>query len=141
MGTNYYHYPNDPCPTCGHQEEPIHIGKSSFGWVFALHVDPDHGIKSLNDWIERWNKPGTTIKDEYGQAVTPEEMLLVVTVRFRKPWEEQRKRRPGGYSSWEEFHEKNDSMDGPNGLIRAKLGRYCLAHGDGTYDLHEGEFS
>lgn len=49
MGTNYYAEYQPPCPTCGRQDPPLHIGKSSAGWCFSLHVIPELG---LNDWPE-----------------------------------------------------------------------------------------
>ncbi len=69
MGTNYYLKTAAPCPTCGHEQEPLHIGKSSGGWVFSLHVDPDAGLCDLPDWESRWAKPGATITDEYGETI------------------------------------------------------------------------
>lgn len=39
MGTNYYVVPNRPSV-----ETPIHIGKSSIGWMFLFHdVDEPYG--------------------------------------------------------------------------------------------------
>lgn len=38
MGTNYYLHSQDPCEHCGRSYPELHIGKSSAGWVFALHV-------------------------------------------------------------------------------------------------------
>lgn len=139
MGTNYYLH-EDTCPTCGRGPEPLHIGKSSAGWVFALHVIPEEGINDLADWVDRWRKGGE-IRDEYGQAVTREEMFTIITQRFRDPWEEKRKRSPVMYSSWADFHQKNESVEGPAGLIRCREGVRGVRHGKGTYDLHPGEFS
>lgn len=85
MGTNYYLHEKPPCPTCGHGEGPLHIGKSSAGWCFSLHIIPELQINNLGDWVDRWSQPNVVIKDEYGDAITPEEMLLVITVRH---WEQ-----------------------------------------------------
>ena len=47
-----------------------------------------------------------------------------------------------GYDSWEEFHRRNNSEIGPNGLLRHKVtGNHCVGHGDGTYDYIKGVFS
>lgn len=72
MGTNYYWH-HDICGSCGRSDDPIHIGKSSAGWCFALHVDEDIGIKSLDDWMSRWgemNHTNSEIRDEYGHPVS-----------------------------------------------------------------------
>ena len=58
MSINYYHYEEQsaPCPTCGHKKKikRLHIGKSSYGWAFSLHIIPHEGLNSLDDWRERW---------------------------------------------------------------------------------------
>jgi len=139
MGTNYYLYEKTVCPTCGHTDEPLHIGKSSSGWCFSLHIYPDDGISTLQDWIERWSAPNSVIQDEYGDNISLEEMLRIITERGRdREWEEK----PCGYASWEAFHAANNSLKGTNGLLRHQIdGRRCLAHGEGTYDLLSGDFS
>lgn len=132
MGTNYYWHSEPPCPTCGHANEPKHIGKSSAGWVFALHVYPEEGINDLSDWIERFFQ-SPNIKDEYGCAVPVADMLKEILMRGRKdghpkdfPWAE------------------NFAMPGPRGLVRADPSRSAhryLRHGAGTWDCHVGDFS
>lgn len=137
MGTNYYWHNPNPCVTCGHDpNEPKHIGKSSHGWVFALHVYPDEGIKDLDDWSEQW-LTGGQIKDEYGRDVTPEEMLSEITNRSNP---RDRESSPLLYHGWDHFHRENQSEDGPNGLVRARRDR-CYSHGAGTWDCHTGDFS
>lgn len=49
MGTNYY-IKSEPCSHCKRADPDLHIGKSSFGWAFALHVVADRGLNSLDDW-------------------------------------------------------------------------------------------
>lgn len=141
MGTNYYIATMARCgkcgEECGHELDRRHIGKSSMGWCFALRVYPEDGINSLDDWrplIER-----AAVFDEYGGAVTPEVMLQTITQRGTG---RSREKTPFMYSSWADFHNKNHSTDGPNGLVRARVdGRHCIGHGDGTYDYIAGEFS
>jgi len=111
MGTNYY-LTEESCPHCGRSGERLHIGKSSAGWCFALHVTDD--IKSLADWQALWSKPGAKIVDEYGDAFTPEAMLAGITER-----------------SWKGGEPRRHPLDGS----------HCIGHGDGTYDLIPGEFS
>lgn len=139
MGTNFYLYEKPKCEHCGqHTSEPKHIGKSSAGWCFSLHVIPEEGIHDLPDWERRWSQPGAWIEDEYGARLTPQEMYARIAERRRdRDWEDC----PSGYRSWEEFHRRNYSEKGPNGLLRHKLDEHCLKHGAGTWDCIPGEFS
>lgn len=135
MGTNYY-LDADPCPTCGRCDEELHIGKSSAGWVFALHVIPERGINDLADWQRLWQDGH--IRDEYGVTLSPGRMHSIVCGRSWRDgdwpdgWAEK-----SGYASEAEFHRQNFSERGPQGLLQ----RQDLEHGAGTWDLHEGEFS
>jgi hypothetical protein len=137
MGTNYYWHTN-VCDHCDRGDEPKHIGKSSAGWCFSLHVYPEDGINDLEDWQKLWATPGSSIYDEYGKAVSAAEMLSTITERGRDEavWE----RKPAGYSSWGEFHSKNYSTQGPRGLLRHNY-RNVLKQGAGTWDCITGEFS
>jgi hypothetical protein len=136
MGTNYYFTPPlaGPCEHCGRSDsaEELHIGKSSGGWCFALHIIPEKGINDLEDWVKLF--PTGRIRDEYGQAVTAENMVREIAERSWSP-----KRTHVGDMR---FHAANQSEDGPNGLLRHRLdGRYCTKHGAGTWDCMPGEFS
>lgn len=136
MGTNYYLH-ELACDKCGRSDEPLHIGKSSAGWCFSLHIEPDMGLRDLPDWVERWSKPNALIKDEYGETVTPERMHSIITERSldnTKQWWI-------GYESERDFHIRNHSEKGPKGLLRHRIGPYCLSHGAGTWDCLTGEFS
>lgn len=129
MGTNYYMEPQAPCETCKRPFEQKHIGKSSAGWCFGLHVYPEDGINDLADWIREWSKSGSRIVDEYGKAVTLDEM-------------EQRVTKRSGRSPDAAFYSENHAVPGPNGLVRSQVdGRHCIGHGAGTWDLLIGEFS
>ena len=80
MGTNYYLEPIPASCECCNREFPTrHIGKSSYGWCFTLHVYPDKDINTLEDWKELFYH--NQIKDEYGYYVTTEEMLATITER------------------------------------------------------------
>ncbi len=106
MGTNYYLHRN-VCEHCGRSDERIHIGKSSSGWCFSLHVIPGE-IENLAEWEATW--PSGTIKDEYDEVIGPEEMMKTITDRD---------------------------------AIKAKRheDRFCVGHGEGPWDLIEGDFS
>lgn len=132
MGTNYYLHRNC-CDHCGRGAgKPLHIGKSSAGWCFTLHVMPDPGyetddpiINTLDDWKKLFAEKGARIEDEHGDEVTVEEMLKTITER-----------------SWSGTHPVREGNPGPNGLTRHTIDyRYCIGHGEGTWDYCPGEFS
>lgn len=114
MSTNYYLYEKPFCPTCERPFERLHIGKSSGGWCFALHIIPERNINTFADWCELWRKSGVRIEDEYGETITPEAMERIVADRL-----------------WHGAPPSHCYIDGTR----------CVAHGDGTYDLIIGEFS
>lgn len=130
MGTNF-HLMMEACEHCGRADLPLHIGKSSRGWCFTLHVILDRGIRNLDDWRREWALPGRRIEDEYGREVTAEEMEAIITERDNLP---ERFRT-------EDFYQQNHAEPGPDGLLRHQLGYGCIGHGEGTWDLIEGEFS
>ena len=134
MGTNYY-LQKDKCQHCGRSDEPLHIGKSSYGWHFSLHIIPEHNINTLDDWIMKWSEPNTSIVDEYGEIVKPSDMLDTIINRSMpdRNFEEA----PYGYDSWDDFHRQNHSEFGLNGLVAH---RYDAVRTDGTYDLIKHEF-
>lgn len=144
MGTNYYYVSNrNHCDACGRTDkERLHIGKSSGGWCFALHVIPERGLTSLFDWqklfrLDELDKNCTArIVDEYGSILSIDELEDVITNR-----KGEQTQTPYGYESWGDFYRDNHAEPGPNGLVRAKiLEGHCIGHGDGTWDLIEGEF-
>lgn len=117
--------------------ERIHIGKSSSGWHFALHVTDK--IRSLEDW-EKVFKKGS-IKNEYGDKLSPNQMMDIITKReWHKP-KANYKTLPVNYASRRRLLDKNCAEEGFNGLIRSKIMEgHCIGHGDGTWDLITGEF-
>ena len=139
MGTNYYLH-EDVCHHCGRSDDLLHIGKSSGGWCFALHVIPEEGLNSLGDWADRLGRvdgESAKIKNEYGDELLPSNMMAIITERKCTGskdliW----------YDSEDDFHRRNHSERGPNGLIRRCVdGEHCIAHGAGTWDLIKGDFS
>ena len=114
MGTNYYLHEKPDCKCCGRPFKPTHIGKSSGGWCFSLHVIPEDSINTVDDWRELWNKPGAFIRNEYGEIILVHEMERIITER-----------------SWRgnppQHHEQDDY--------------HCIGHGPGTWDYINGDFS
>lgn len=144
MGTNYYAILEEKehdCPTCsrpGYMEIiRWHIGKSSLGWCFSLHVgspNEPHIPRSLTEWKEVWSK-SLRIVDEYGREITPDDMLRIVTQRQGiEPPVREKHLDLGWYRS-------NHAQPGPNHLARHVLDTHCVGHGEGTWDLITGEFS
>jgi hypothetical protein len=128
MGTNYF-LRKKPCETCGEDKE-LHIGKSSAGWCFGLHIYPDEGISNLKDWTEQWENG--FIFDEYGKQVSSLRMLDIIT---------KRKSDPMTFLEWQKFNRENYSVTGPNNLARSVIdNHHCIGHGKGTWDLIDGDF-
>lgn len=133
MGTNYYMVKGEWLPETdwGHplygllREESgrpaqIHIGKSSGGWCFSLHVMPEQGVRNLADWkalVDRLLANGWRIEDEYRDAVTPEELWGIVE---RTGWNNDR-----------QSPLQRHDVDGKN----------CIGHGEGLYDYVVGYFA
>jgi len=115
-------------------DEGIHIGKSSGGWCFALHVYPGElvggwKIHTLSDWLLAIQRDNTReVVNEYGAVIDYEALGDII---LNRSWE-----RPNpDFDS-----ERNHAVPGPNGLVRHRLDGFCISHGDGTYDLMVGDF-
>ena len=74
MGTNYFARVN-----LGGPSVRLHIGKSSRGWCFGLHVTDE--ITSLDDWRAVFAQPFVTIVDEYDEVIPASVMLGIITER------------------------------------------------------------
>ena len=140
MGTNYYLYIPEK-EACEHCKRPatyipsnrLHIGKSSAGWYFSLHVIPERGINDLIDWIlfMTFAPPGTEIKDEYGRSVDFKSLMDVITRRYH----------PHPVKWSQSMLRQNDAVQAQHGLVRFRLSPHCIGHGSGTWDLIVGDFS
>jgi hypothetical protein len=142
MGTNYYYF--DKLPShCDKIDEAIHIGKSSYGWCFSLHVSPEDGIIDLLDWKKLFQIEDSFIQDEYGRKIHIKEMESIISERISdmawdvRVWDIP----PILYKSEAEFHRINKSMRGPNNLARRIIDSRCIKHGEGTWDCMVGDFS
>lgn len=136
MGTNYFLH-SQKCPHCGiEQKDKMHLGKSSVGWCFSLHVYPE---LELNNWDDMWEyivfcveQEGYQIEDEYGDVIPLEKFLSIAWNRHRKPplslkWLKQ-----------------NHAVLGPSGLARHIVdGEHCVGNAgpNAPIDYFIGEFS
>jgi hypothetical protein len=159
MSTNYYLVYNETidntCPCCGHgivKKKELHLGKSSSGWTFALHVYPEQGIYTWADIMYECVyaiKDGGWIRDEYGTEVEYEMFTGIVEDRGSDKTLSEKVafmnipgwHSPMAYRSVEEMLQRNNAVAGPNNLLRHKIDQYCIGQGDGTYDYLVGEFS
>ena len=91
MGTNYYAVRNRPTT-----EDPIHIGKSSYGWMFLFcrHNDQWHDppivwstYKQVKEWLKKYtvDKKDYVIIDEYDEVHTLEEFTKMVDEKQKDP--------------------------------------------------------
>lgn len=134
----YYATPAGPvCPHCGRRDPETrrHIGKSSPGWCFALHVYPEEGIHDLADWLVLFDANSGRIEDEAECKVPRVDLLREIQARsYPGPMREN--------MHWRDI--VNHAESGPNGLLRVRIdpGRTgCIGHGAGTWDLCVGDFS
>lgn len=152
MGTNYYlitkQKPNIPRKIFYKLSEGIHIGKSSFGWCFALHVYPEHGINNFDDWKNFVSHHENNVYNEDGVLIQNKNSFFYGTIDDRYYEGSTRNLLDYGYDScyghntYEEFLDKNHAIEGPNNLLRSKIDNvHCIGHGEGTYDYMIGEFS
>lgn len=84
MGTNYYAVRNRPTT-----ESPIHIGKSSGGWLFCFHQINDSWhdppiIWNTYNQVKEWLKKNTVdsdnyvIMDEYDEIIPYDDFIAMV---------------------------------------------------------------
>ena len=138
MGTNYY-WKWNPCSCCGLSKEELHIGKSSGGWAFSLHVanpeklwEKEQGLpETLAGWIALFtaNDDAGGIYDEYGYKIGFNELMDTIGRRPPIPKENWGNQRMDKYSVFD-----------PNiGLWRHTYNAK-IVKGE-TFDLCYGEFS
>lgn len=162
MGTNYYLTISDKTPErlkelitqdgeFIHSEQDIkglHIGKSSGGWCFSLHVHPTLKINSLKDWKKLFDQG--LILNEYMDHISTEDMLKCILEREGSPQAPRNETQFNQlinsinsiYKSFDDYLNKNHAKLGPYNLLRHKVdGIHCIKNGKGTYDLIIGEFS
>jgi hypothetical protein len=128
VGTNYY-FRND---------EGIywHVGKSSLGWCFAMHVDKD--LKDITDLIRYLDEfLPDKIVDNNGTEYTAAELLGVILLRG--VGETPRSKRTDTYLR------TNHAVLGPQGLLRYEISvtSRCVGHAIAglPVDYVAGDFS
>lgn len=144
MGTNYYlefrrpvgwHFTDEQLDLeADHaQADPVslHIGKSSVGWVFGLHVIPALGIGSLSSWITRITEAMVRhegrIVNEYGNPIDFGTLMDIICLgKGHRELTPEWLRENGAYT--------NHSA---RGLAR----RNTAKPGPGAWDLCSGRFS
>lgn len=132
----------------------LHIGKSSCGWCFTMHIIPELDINTWDDWQEYIMNHGIRICDEDDGDITMEELKDRVENRshdrpigkpddiFEKPAIAEKFDLYRGITTWGDFYRQNSAEPGPNNLLRHKIeSGICVAHGEGTWDYCEGSFS
>lgn len=84
MGTNYYAVRNRPTT-----QEPIHIGKSSWGWRFLFQAHNDtwdeppvvwNTYEQVTDWLKKYtvDTQEFVIMDEYDRIVSFDDFIEMV---------------------------------------------------------------
>jgi hypothetical protein len=138
MGTNYYtvkkgveEMDSEAFWASRGSEDNLHIGKSSAGWCFSLHIIPELNIHDLPGWVPYLLDQDRLIVNEYREVVTYEQMLAIITDR-----------KSNRSCTWTpEMYDRNYAEPGPNNLVRHSMGRGCYRQGAGTWDCIKGEFS
>jgi hypothetical protein len=88
MGTNYFAVKNGPTV----RETPIHIGKSSIGWMFLFQEQGDtwrdvpvewHCYEDVRNWLKKYTVDSTdyVIMDEYDEVVSFEDLFGLIEAK------------------------------------------------------------
>ena len=91
MGTNYYAVPNRPST-----KEPIHIGKSSWGWRFLFEYQDEswneppviwRNYEEVKEWLHKYTVDSNefVIMNEYDEIVPYDEFLDLVEQKQKEP--------------------------------------------------------
>lgn len=141
MGTNYYlvtkKRPEIERKIFHMLSDGIHIGKSSYGWCFSLHVYPEHGINNLTDWEALIESSKGNIYNEYSDSIDKHDFIYDII--YNRKWAGTI-RNPDDIQN-QKFLDMNNAQEGPNNLLRSKIDNiHCIGHGYGTYDYIIGDF-
>ena len=158
MSTNHYLvYPEQvdvECHCCGHvkqEQKKLHLGKSSYGWVYSLRVYPEMGLRhfyEMEEYVTKVCGEGGWIEDEYGTVLEHQvEWFYIVKRRSSKDNLRRQIDLTEGftnrrYSSIQHYLDENNAVEGPNNLLRHRIdGSFCIGHGEGTWDYFASDFS
>ena len=141
MGTNYYIRQKE-CQHCHHRPDDIHIGKSSAGWVFALHVDDQ--FKCLDDYINYVKDNDLKIHNEYDEEIDVDSFKSICLDRGMSITIEQSTNCHNHlYKTTltvQQYLDRNHAVEGPRNLLRSKIDGHCIGY-DGDIDLIQSDFS
>lgn len=119
----------------------VMTGKPTHYSGFDAPYDPADFGRCFEDWQRLWWRETTLILSSDGYYMSPGDIEAEITERGHPvAWGDPKKILPSGYKSWAHFHEVNHSEEGPNGILRRRIGGNCIGHGAGTWDLIVGEF-
>lgn len=130
----------------------IHLGKSSSGWRFSLHVYPEIGIMNWNDVLNKIVLNSIEILDEYGDAIPVQDFIRIATDRKSHKAEFPIKVCPRGkrLGEWievwsdDEYFEQTGYRLDKHGLNIHPIDRdHCIGNGseNETFDYIVGNFS
>jgi hypothetical protein len=94
MSTNFY-------VTVAADQEELHFGKSSVGWVFTVRQYPEQGLFTLYDWMSLLASPFNTVRDEYGREVTVTQLMDTVMNRVGYQRGDEGNGKTRGEGSWD----------------------------------------
>jgi hypothetical protein len=142
MGTNYFLTFNGTMMDrlVENSVKELHIGKSSMGWCFGLHVIPELGLNSLRDWYRVLSKKQNVITNEYREVISIASMLAIITER-RSNFKAPEIKTASDQQDLDRYLHANHAALGPNGLLRHKRDSLCIGHGTGPWDLMNGDYS
>ena len=84
MGTNYYAVSKNT------NTQPIHIGKSSYGWLFLFHkTDQFSNYEEVQEWLQKHTSKKNSkykIIDENGTELNFQEFLDIVNEKQIDPF-------------------------------------------------------
>lgn len=95
MGTNYYAVKRKPCL----YNREIHIGKSSFGWLFLFKDNNEfHTFPQLKKWLNNNVDTGEYVLfDEYNREIDKDELLDLIE---KKQNDEKSKNNPDNFNEY-----------------------------------------
>jgi hypothetical protein len=126
MGTNYY-VKSERCNCCDHKPDDFHIGKSSYGWYFTMHVT--YTITNFQDMLIFLVDNRYNIYNEYGDKVELEDIIRTICCR-------------SGNNTAENYYENSIYCElGQYGLVKFKVGFGCIGSSEiNPIDYVPGDF-